>query len=74
MTMNLYVIYDRLACESGPVFEAKNDSLASRAAMQMLRDQNINEFKMLKIGWIDHEINIVNPVNPPKMFTLLGKL
>ena len=29
---NMYVVYDRVAEESGPIFEAKNDGTAARAA------------------------------------------
>ena len=36
--MNLYVIYDRVAQESGPVFEAKNDGIAVRQMRNLLSE------------------------------------
>lgn len=47
----LYVIYDRLAEKSGPVFEAVNDAVAARAARQML--QNVvdsDDYELMYIG------------------------
>ena len=55
--MNVYTIMDRLAQECGPVFESKNDQTALRGYKLMLRKEqgNPSEYRLLRIGSIDHE-------------------
>ena len=55
--MNLYTIYDTVAKECGPVFEAKNDGTATRSYLSMLKSQNLrsDEYLMYSIGRFDHE-------------------
>ena len=64
-TMSLYTVYDRLAQESGPVFEAKNDAVAMRGYRKMLGD-NINpeEYRLLKVGKINHRTQELTPIYP----------
>lgn len=64
--MMLYVIYDKVACESGPIFEAKNDSVAFRDFTKVIQKDPINpaDFELLRIGSIDHETNILSPEDP----------
>jgi hypothetical protein len=60
MKTNLYVIYDRVAEESGPIFEAKNDLVADRNFKKLLSEHKTelsNDFKLLRIGTFDHETN-----------------
>jgi len=38
MTVNIYTIYDNVAEEAGPIFEAKNDGTARRAFKRMIED------------------------------------
>lgn len=61
----LYVIFDRVAQESGPVFEAKNDGVARRQYEQASANQPYaHEMMLLRIGEVDHELNKVTPVFP----------
>lgn len=54
--MRLYVIFDKLADEAGPVFEAKNDKVAYRQFMNSMPD-NIDQadFDLRCVGKIDKE-------------------
>ena len=38
MKVNIYTIYDKVACESGPIFQAKNDGVALRCFMSLMKD------------------------------------
>ena len=43
MKVNIYTIYDKVACESGPIFQAKNDGVALRCFMSLMKDTpNVN--------------------------------
>ena len=43
MKVNIYTIYDKVACEAGPIFQAKNDGVALRCFMSLIKDTpNIN--------------------------------
>lgn len=59
--MNLYVIYDRVAEESGPVYEAKNDGVASRMYAEFLRKITARpeDYLLLRVGTIDHRTSLV---------------
>ena len=68
MKMNLYVVFDRMAQESGPVFEAKNDPVAARQTRALIAQApgaNILEFQLLKLGTIDHETNAIEALGAP---------
>lgn len=39
---HLYVVVDRLAEETGPVFTARNDQVAARVVMHMLAEQEVD--------------------------------
>lgn len=62
MKSNIYVIYDRVAEESGPIYEAKNDGVALRKYQATIVQNNMipGDFKLLKLASIDHETNIVS--------------
>lgn len=53
--MNLYVMFDRLAEESGPIFEAKNDAVARRSAKFLLKDADLADYQLLRVGTFDHK-------------------
>lgn len=58
--MNLYVVHDMLAEESGPVFESKTDATAVRAfrrGFEKLPAGEAREFRLLRLGTIDHATN-----------------
>jgi len=66
--MNLYVIYDRVAEESGPIYEAKNDGIAWRFMNKHLERLEVfkTDYLLLQVGTIDHELNHVYPVYPAR--------
>lgn len=56
--MNLYAVYDTLAQESGPLFEAKNDEVAKRSFMNLIFRGEVlrpDEYSLFLIGRYDHE-------------------
>ena len=50
--MYLYCLYDKLAEEAGPVFEAVNDAIALRNVRQMVSRNGLDEseYYLYKIG------------------------
>lgn len=70
--MNLYCIYDKLACESGPLFEAKNDSVAFRMIKNHIEAYNPEEYKLICLGFYEHDPPGLFPANPYR--EVLGKL
>ncbi len=58
MKINVYTIYDKLARESGPLFQAKNDRVAFRQFQTQLKEiKNIqkDDFELLNIAEYDNE-------------------
>ena len=57
MIMFLYTINDKVAQDTGPVFEAKNDGVAARNFRAMIEKQAIDasEYKLLCLGSVSHE-------------------
>ncbi len=58
MKINVYTIYDKLARESGPLFQAKNDKVAYRQFCTQLKEiKNIQkeDFELLNIAEYDNE-------------------
>jgi len=55
--MQLYTIYDKLAQEGGPLFEAKNDEIARRNFSKLITDNNadVSDFIMYNLGRFDRE-------------------
>lgn len=58
MINNLYVIFDRVAEESTPIFTAKNDGIAVRMTEDMLRGRGMfvsDDFMLFQVGSYDSE-------------------
>lgn len=55
--MNLYAVYDLLAGEAGPVFQAKNDQVALRQYRNLVKGEGINmsEYELYSLGVYDPE-------------------
>lgn len=54
MDQKLYVIYDKLAEESGPIFTAKNDMVALRQYSHLIKDvENQNDYSLECVGVYD---------------------
>lgn len=75
----LYVIYDRIAQESGPVFSAKNDGVAIRSAVNLLiKAGEPSEYDLVKVALYSPETMVCEPCNEvldffPSLFTALDK-
>lgn len=67
MTGCLYAIFDVVAHEAGPVFNAKNDDVAVRQYVYLLRGDansrvnNPEDFHLYRVGIIDTESMVVTP-------------
>ena len=48
--MKLYTIYDKLAGEHGPVFEAKNDLVAARSFAHALKGAPAIDYELYVVG------------------------
>ena len=58
--VGLYSIYDKVAMESGPVFQAKNDDVAVRATCSLLSDvDKCDDFVLYRVGTFDAENHII---------------
>lgn len=61
MNYNLYSIYDKDAKEYGPLFNAKNDVVASRYVEQIVNDvPHLDSYSLFLMGEYDTELGIVN--------------
>jgi hypothetical protein len=70
--MNLYCLYDILAEEAGPVFEAANDKVAVRNVRQMLAKsgQKESEYDLYVLGSYDSKLPKILVDVPPKVIDL----
>lgn len=51
---SIYTIYDKVAEECGPLFQAKSDAVACRSARNLLADVvNADDYSLLRVGYID---------------------
>lgn len=59
--MRVYVIYDKVAEEGGPLFLAKNDGVAMRQYMNLIKDvKQPGDFQLYVLGEYDpSKINVV---------------
>lgn len=69
MIMRLYSVYDSVAEEYGPLFQAKNDDVALRNVIQMFTDMNVSiasleSFHLYHVGDFDSELGSFASVNP----------
>lgn len=56
MVTRLYVIFDSVAEESGPIFQAKNDAVALRQFGNLQKKEGFSdEFSLWCFGSFDHE-------------------
>jgi len=62
MLFSLYTVYDKVAKESGPIFQAHNDQVAMRSFSQMPIDEKVKgDFELIKLGEYDTEKVQVTP-------------
>ena len=57
MNIELFTIYDTVAQEAGPIFQAKNLSVAMRYVNEMIKDNklNLHEYDLVRLGSFDSE-------------------
>jgi hypothetical protein len=57
MIYGLYTVYDKVAEEAGPVFQAKNDGVALRNFQGILQSQHLNpdDYKLIYLADYDSE-------------------
>ena len=48
--MKLYTIFDKLAGEHGPIFEAKNDLVAARSFAHALKGAPAHDYELYLVG------------------------
>ena len=66
MQYGLYTIYDKVAQETGPIFEAKNDAVASRSARNLLsKSLSADDYKLLRVGFTDKSTGVITIEIPP---------
>ena len=62
-----YVLYDVVAEEAGPIFDAKNDAIAVRLSLPALADAPfVRDIRLLKVAEIDAATGQVNVIYPLK--------
>jgi hypothetical protein len=65
MKFIVYVIQDKIAEESSPLWEAKNLGVASRRFLTAIKESETPEdFRLLEIGEMDHETNVLSLNDP----------
>lgn len=65
MILNVYTIYDSKAEEFGPVFEAKNDSVAMRKCKMEFKDVPVlDDYSLYCIGLVDHDEGAFDYLDP----------
>ena len=51
---SIYTIYDKVAEECGPLFQAKSDAVACRACRTSLSNvHDVDDYKLLRVGYIN---------------------
>lgn len=64
MKVNLYTIYDVMAEESGPVFQAKNDLVACRVCDSLISEASVtavSDYHLWCLGCFDTESRVFVP-------------
>lgn len=72
--MKIYCIYDKLAQEGGPLFEAKNDGIALRMYQGIQLPGNPEDFKILWVGDYSHDPVKITAITPPVEVNMMTKV
>lgn len=81
--LNVYVIYDKVAEEAGPLFEAPNDAVAVRSATATIKTAyDPSDYQLLCVGEVDRtgQVTLVAQSNrvvefvisPDRRFATMG--
>ena len=68
MKVNIYTIYDSVAKECGPIYQAKNHDVAVRAFKSLISDTpnvNVSEYDVYCLGEFDNEKCSFVPLDVP---------
>ena len=66
MLVNIYTIYDNVAEECGPIFQAKNDKVACRACDSMISEacgNSVSDYQLWCLGSFDTEKRTFDPID-----------
>jgi len=69
MKSGLYVIFDKVAQEAGPVFSAKNDGIALRCGRALLKEASVDslsDYKVVCVGTFEGESCVLVPESPAR--------
>lgn len=69
MDMNLYCVYDRVAEQCGPLYEAKNDAVACRnfkAMMAAVPKVDLDAFDLIFLGTMDKDTMKIVVLDTPR--------
>lgn len=64
MIYNLYTIFDKVADECGPIFQAKNFKVAERYVLEMIKGNsslNLDEYYLCYLGQYDSDAGSIWP-------------
>lgn len=70
MVHRLYCVFDRVAVQSGPVFQAVNDGVASRAMAQLLEKvpaYDHDAYRLFYVGTFDDEKMLIKGDEPEQV-------
>lgn len=71
--MRLYTIYDKVAQESGPLFEAKNDTVAIRMYNGVNFPGNREDYQLYYLGDYSHDpMNVMCKAHPVEVNGVKG--
>lgn len=71
--LQLYVVYDKVAQEGGPVYTAKNDAVAQRMYQGLITDTGINpdDYQLLHVAAYDNgALSATLPVVVPDVYVV----
>lgn len=68
VTTGIFAVFDKLAEQTGPTFEARNEGVAIRAFRNLMKENNLpeSEFRLLKVGEIEREPIIIKGYATPE--------
>lgn len=72
MKNRIYTIYDRVAEECGPIWEAKNDGIAQRGYQKFMAESHSpyfeeTDYMLLCIGTVDKTTSLIEPFEPQEV-------
>lgn len=70
MKVRLYTIHDKVALESGPIFQTKNGSVARRQFVNMMKSENVynpEDYQLLEVGVYDTDTSVIDAHEVPEL-------